>query len=262
MSTHLHLKQVSLQIGQRTILDCITLTLEPGDYCCIVGPNGAGKSSLLKILMGIVPASGGTVTIGNQSLLAMSQKQRARLISYVPQHHNSLLPFTVDAFLRMSRYAHHPRLAVWTPDDTQALEQAIAVTAIEPFLSRQMATLSGGERQRVMIAAAVCQQSPIMLLDEPAHFLDPHHQAAIHHLIRDLNQHHAMTILEVSHDINHAAHHSQQILAIKQGRTYWFGAADTFLEPSRLQQLYEQPFVLSIHPQTGQTLALFSELES
>jgi len=260
MTIQLNVSDLSLKIANKTLLYNISFDLLKGDYLCILGPNGAGKSSLLKILMGITAASSGEVIIHQQSLSQLSQKQRARQLSYVPQAHQGLLHFKVEEFIKMGRYAHHSVLSEWNTNDRLAVERAITITQTEGFLKRQMNTLSGGEAQRVMIAAALCQQTPILLLDEPTSFLDPRHQVEVHQLIMQLNQQHGISIIEVSHDLNHAAQHSQHILALKQGKKLWYGPSADLLETDRLSALYDQQFVFTSHPQTGAKVALPSEV--
>lgn len=259
MTTLLEVKDLTVKIADTTLLSAVSFHLNAGDYLCVLGPNGAGKSTLLKALIGIIKPTAGDITIGQQAISQLSQKQCAQKISYVPQAHGLQLDFTVIDFIKMSRYAYHTALSDWASDDQAAFEQAIAITDTESFLQRQMQTLSGGERQRIMIAAALCQRASLLLLDEPTSFLDPHYQAEVHQLIRHLNQHHKISIIEVSHDLNHAAQHSSSILALKQGKTMWFGSSSEFLETGHVHTLYEQQFVFTTHPQTGVKIALVSE---
>lgn len=259
MSAFIDSQNLALSIGNKTLVKDINLSVHKGDYLCILGPNGAGKSSLLKSLMGILPIASGKLVINNQSIASYSQKQLAQLISYVPQASGRQLPFTVSEFVKMARYPFHSTFSDWQPEDQHAVDNAFDITNTGQFSQRQMSTLSGGECQRVMIAAALCQQSPVLLLDEPTSFLDPHHQVDVHQLIRKLNQQHQITIIEVSHDINHASQHSKQILALKNGQTLWQGNADQFLDKNRLQAVYDQKFVFADHPQTGAKIALPDE---
>jgi len=259
MSSLISSHHLSLSIGNKTLIENISFNVNKGDYLCILGPNGAGKSSLLKSLMGILPISKGELFFNDALISDYSQKQLAQLISYVPQASGRQLPFTVTEFVKMGRYPFHSALSDWQATDQQALENAFEITNTAQFRLRQMHTLSGGECQRVMIAAALCQQSPILLLDEPTSFLDPHHQVEVHRLIQTLNKQHQITIIEVSHDLNHASQHSQQILALKEGHTLWQGQADQFLEAKRLLALYDQDFVFIDHPQTGAKIALPDE---
>ncbi len=259
MSALLEVNNLSIEIANTTLLSSISFQINNGDYLCVLGSNGAGKSTLLKALLGIINPTSGDILIQQQTLSQLSQKQRAQQISYVPQAHGPQLDFTVIDFIKMSRYAHHTALSDWASDDQDAFEKAIAITDTESFLQRQMQTLSGGEQQRIMIAAALCQQSPLLLLDEPTSFLDPHYQAEVHQLILKLNQQHGISVIEVSHDLNHAVQHSSSILALKNGAKMWFGAASEFLETEHVHTLYDQQFVFAKHPQTGAKIALVSE---
>lgn len=258
----LNVQQLSVEVANKTLISKISFELERGDYLCVLGPNGAGKSTLLKALMGIVKTASGDITLNKQSLAQLSQKQLAQHISYVPQAHGRQLNFNVADFIKMGRYPYLSAFSEWTPKDKEAMDRAISITNITDFLSRQMQTLSGGESQRVMIAAALCQQTPLLLLDEPTSFLDPHHQVEVHQLIRHLNTRHNISIIEVSHDLNHAAQHSKHILALKNGKTLWHGQSAEILQSSHLQDLYNQQFVFTPHPQTGVMVALPSELTS
>jgi len=259
MTNVIDCQSAKVDIANKTLFENISFQVNEGDYLCIVGPNGAGKSSLIKAIMGILPLSQGQLLVNQQAITSLSQKQLAKQVSYVPQANGRTLPFTVKEFVAMARYPFHSAVSEWQPRDQQAVEQAFAITNTEQFADRQIATLSGGECQRVMIAAALCQQSPILLLDEPTSFLDPHHQVEVHKLIRELNQQHHITIIEVSHDINHASQHSKQILAIKDGQCQWQGPAEEFLEKDRLHSLYEQAFIFLHHPQTEAVIALPDE---
>ncbi|OUR73676.1 ABC transporter ATP-binding protein [Methylophaga sp. 41_12_T18] len=259
MNSVIHGQNIKVAVTNKVLLENISFQVNEGDYLCIVGPNGAGKSSLIKAIMGILPLSHGQLLINQHAITSYSQKQLAKQVSYVPQANGRTLPFTVKEFVAMARYPFHSAMSEWQPLDQQAVEQAFAITNTEQFADRQISTLSGGECQRVMIAAALCQQSPILLLDEPTSFLDPHHQVEVHKLIRELNQQHQITIIEVSHDINHASQHSKQILALKEGQSLWQGPASEFLEKDRLHSLYEQAFIFLNHPQTGAIIALPDE---
>ncbi len=255
----LSIENLSVQFAGKTLLSNINLDFQQGDYLCVLGANGAGKTTLLKTLMGIIKLSAGEVLLHRQDLFTLSQKQLAKQLSYVAQVHNHVLYFKVDEFIKMARYPYHSGFSDWSNSDQIAFDQAVSITNTEAFLSRQITSLSGGERQRIMIAAALCQQTPILLLDEPSSYLDPHHQIEVHQLIQVLNQQHNISVIEVTHDLNHACQCAKHILALKQGRVLWHGAAAAFLDATELEQLYDQHFVFTQHPQTGAKIALPSE---
>ena len=250
------LQQLSVNIDDKNILSNINLTLNQGDYLCLLGPNGAGKSTLIKTLLGIYPVYSGDILLQSKPLSFYTAKQRAQQISYVPQGLTLPLEHRVIDFIRMSRYPWRNHLSTWTQADQQAVDHAFELTHTTDFANRPMQQLSGGESQRIMISAALAQQSQVLLLDEPCSFLDPRYQTEIHHLIHELNHQHGISIIEASHDINHAAEHSSHILALKNGMENWQGNATEFLEPARLARLYDQRFALTTHPTTGATIAL------
>lgn len=259
MTTLLNVSDITVKVDNKNLLSNISFQLQQGDYLCVLGPNGAGKSTLLKTLIGIIKPIAGTITLNQKPFSQLSQKHLAQQLSYVPQAHGRQLHFIVADFIKMGRYAYHTAFSEWQLEDQNAMDHAINITNTKPFLHRQMGTLSGGEVQRVMIAAALCQQTPLLLLDEPSSFLDPHHQVEVHQLIRQLNEQHNISIIEVSHDLNHAAQHSKHILALKQGETLWYGDSSDLLQAAHLQDLYDQQFVFTHHPQTGAVVALPSE---
>lgn len=257
--TLLSVSDLSIQIDNKPLLDSISFDVSEGDYLCILGQNGAGKSTLLKSLMGITPVNSGRITIDKCPFKAFSQKQLARTVSYVGQRPPAI-DMMVSDFIRLGRYPHHDAFAVWSNSDQSAFDSAVALTDIDAFLNRHCATLSGGEFQRVQIAAALCQQARLLLLDEPTSSLDPHHQGEVHALIQQLNQSHHITIIEVTHALNHAIQHSRHILALKSGKTLWYGDSDALLAARILSQLYDHPFVTLTHPETNQLIALSSEI--
>ena len=256
----IEVQHLSVSLQDKTLLADIEFQLDKGDYLVVVGPNGAGKSTLLKAMLGIIDIDQGKIRYQDQPVADFSQRQLARLVSYVPQSSGRELPFAVEEFIKMSRYAHQHALSEWQPDDQQAVEDAMRITNTERFRDRQMSTLSGGESQRVMIAAALSQQTPIMLLDEPTSYLDPHHQVEVHQLISRLNRQLGITVVEVSHDINHAGQQGQTVLALLEGHSLWLGPGEDFLDKQLLQALYQQEFVFVPHPRSGRTIALADPL--
>lgn len=256
MTTLIDCQNITVSFHDKQILNDINLQIEKHDYVCIVGPNGAGKSTLLKTLMGIAPISSGQLLLNQTPYQQLTQKQLARQVAYVPQSHQKLLTFEVEAFIKMSRYPFHSAVSEWQPEDQSAVEYALEITKTDAFRHRQMTDLSGGERQRVMIAAALAQQTPILLLDEPMSFLDPHHQVEVQQILHTLNKDCELTVIEVSHDINHASQYSEKIIALKQGKLFWQGDSADFFNTERLGDLYEHDFVFVSHPETGKPVAL------
>ena len=151
----IELTGLSVSIQDTLLLEDIDLQLHQGQYLVVVGPNGSGKSTLLKTLVGIIGQYSGEIRYRDRKLALYSQRELARLVSYVPQSSGRELPFAVEDFIKMSRYAHHTALSDWEPEDQQAVDDALRITDTASFRQRQMTTLSGGESQRVMIAGAL-----------------------------------------------------------------------------------------------------------
>lgn len=246
LTTH----DLSIEIDHHTILTGVNLHLAARGYLCLVGANGAGKSSLINALLGLLPIHSGSISLADKPLASYAAKARARQISYVPQHQPAL-DCTALELLKMSRYPYHSAFSSWSAADNTAIERAFTLTDSHDLAKHSIAHLSGGERQRVMIAAALAQETPLLLLDEPTNHLDPRYQAEIHQLLSTLNQQHGISIIEASHDINHAAHHSQHVLALKKGAVVWQGNPADFMSPPILNDIYDIHFDLLTHPDTG-----------
>ena len=256
----IEVRDLQVDVDKKLLLSDISFSVQTGEHLCITGPNGAGKSTLLRTLNAMMAVSHGQILLQQKPLNRYAQKHIARLVSYVPQNSGRALAFVVEDFLRMARYPHLQWLGSWQTADQQALDNALTITGCQQFRHRQMSTLSGGECQKVMIAAALAQDTPVILLDEPTSSLDPHHQTEVQKLIKTLHRQHGKTIIEVSHDINHASQHADRVLALKNGRLLWLGPADQFLDEQRLQDLYQQDFVFVAHPQSGRNVALTANL--
>ena len=172
----IEINNFSFAIGSKNILDSISLIVHEKEYLSIIGPNGAGKTTLLKCLMRIYSGGQGTITLKGVPLIEYSQKELARLISYVPQNDGRSLPFTVEEFVMMGRYPYLSPFTSLSKEDKKAVREALELTETVNLMDRHLGTLSGGELQTVYIAAALAQGASILLLDEPVTFLDPKHQ--------------------------------------------------------------------------------------
>lgn len=251
MNAALEIRHLRLELDGTYILDDISLMVERGMRLMVVGPNGAGKSSLLKCLVGVHRGWQGRIVVNGVDIRGYSNRERARLIAFVPQPGGRHSPFTVRETILMSRYPHVSHFGTLSHADHELVKDALARTGLGPLADRPMVTLSGGERQKVHLAAALTQQSPILLLDEPTTFLDPRHAFEIRSLLHRINQEDAVTIIEVSHDLNTAALDGDRIYALNEGRPAFYGPGDDFLSAEVLKKVYGRSFLLGVHPQTG-----------
>jgi iron complex transport system ATP-binding protein len=247
----IEVKELSFGYGEMPVLDRVSFSVRSGERLAIIGPNGAGKSTLLKSLMRMVGPLKGDIALQGRPANSYSQKSLARIVSYVPQADGRQFPFTVRDFVAMGRYPHLSAFTPRRPADEQAVDQAIAQAGLEHLVHRPMDQLSGGERQRLFIAAAIAQEAPVLLLDEPTTFLDPRHQQEVDRVLVALHTARRVTMITVTHDLNRALRHSDRILALKAGRVHFLGAPAHLLADGGLETLFERPFVLSTHPGGG-----------
>jgi len=253
MSLAIQTEELVLELGGASILNGASFDIAQGEYVSLIGPNGAGKTTLLRCLLGMY-AYQGSAKINGTECRGSDCRALARQVSYVPQTHDIEFPLTVYDFVMMGRYPYLSALAPAQKKDEEAVERALATTGTAPFRNRTLRTLSGGERQRVYIAAALAQETPVMLLDEPATFLDWRHQAEVMQLLKKINTECGATLLTVNHDLNSAAHWSDRIIAMKNGTVFASGAPDRLMQPEPLEALFETPFIFkqTLAPATGQ----------
>jgi iron complex transport system ATP-binding protein len=181
-------------------------------------------------------------------LEAYKQRELAQLVSYVPQTDGRPFPFTVKEFVTMGRYPYLSPFSALSKKDRAAVNQVLALTGIERFSERHLDTLSGGERQKVFIAGALAQGAGLLLLDEPATFLDYRHQVEVHDILHQVNREKGVTVVMVTHDINSALRHSESVMALKEGSVAYDGPTKGIAENGVLEDLYDTAFFVTRHP--------------
>jgi len=208
----LEVQDVGWSASGTPILDRIRLTVKPGEFVALMGRNGAGKSTLLDLIAGIRRPLAGSIIVQGRRLDAWSAAERARLIGHLPQAIRPELPFTVEQLILMGRYPWADR---WfeSRDDRAAVEHAMVRWDCLQFRHRPVATLSGGERQRVLLAACQAQSPRLLLLDEPATFLDIDQQLQCFSLLREESSKDTACIA-VTHDLNLALTFCSRIIVL------------------------------------------------
>ena len=223
---------VSFSYGKRLILQHIDLDVSQGELLSILGPNGAGKSTLLRLMRGRLRPDSGTVQWQEQEGRGAHQLSRAKmatLAAVVPQLMAQPFGFSVREMVAMGCFAYDRHC--WGLDAAQqrTVEQVLALTDIAHLAEQTVGVLSGGELQRVLLARALAQRTPVLLLDEVTSQLDLGHTLSIAELLYRLCRDEGKTIVQVSHDINLAADISQQILLLDA-----YGAVVAFGEPTQV----------------------------
>ncbi|UUX95821.1 ABC transporter ATP-binding protein [Aquabacterium sp. J223] len=241
---------LAVALGGRTALHGVSLSLATG-WTALVGPNGAGKSTLLRALAGLLPPQAGTVMLDGRPLAQWPAAERARRLAWLAQAGETSGELSVRETVALGRLPHTGLLGDLGPDDTVAVDDALAATACSASAQRPLAALSGGERQRVLIARALATGAPTLLLDEPTTHLDPVHQVAIAGLLRRLAARHS--VVTVLHDLNLALR-ADRLLVLRDGRLLAHGRADDPALHAALVAAFDG--ALRLHALDGQVVAL------
>jgi iron complex transport system ATP-binding protein len=230
--------------GRRQVLGPLDLAIGRGECTVLVGPNGAGKTTLLRLLAGMLAPSEGEVAYEGASYRGASRRELARRIAYVPQIRPARVPFTVAALVLQGRFPYLSRLRLDTTEaDLAAARRALALAGVEALAERRLDELSGGERQCAYIAAALAQESPVLVLDEPTTHLDPHHQRQVAALLARLRGEAGRTILLATHDLNFASQLADRVALLAGGRVLAQGSPAELLGAERLGELFAAPFL-------------------
>lgn len=238
---------LSVRRGPRAVLSGVSLSVGGGECVAIVGPNGAGKTTLLEALIGLLPVSSGSVSIGGRDVRRTPRREIGRQVAYLPQSVDGFGGFAVRDVVRMGRYPHVRPLSPLSADDEAAVDRAMAACDVTSLGDRSVHQLSGGERQKVWLAAALAQEAPCLLLDEPTAALDPQHRIE---LVRTLRGQHerGVTMLMVSHDLDVVAAIAQRIIGLRDGRVACDEKTDAFLTLGRLRDVFGCDFDLMTTP--------------
>lgn len=226
----LECREISVRIGGRVLVDRVELRVAAGRWCSIAGPNGAGKTSLVRAIMGLAPHDG-DVRVGSARLEDLRPAERARLVALVPQQPVVPPGMTVLDYVLLGRTAHLPPLGGESPADVVAADEVIADLDLTAFRDRHLSSLSGGERQRTIIARALAQVAPVLVLDEPTTGLDLGYQQEVLDLIARLCRERGLTVLSTMHDLTLAGAYSDELVLMTGGRVVASGTvAETLTE--------------------------------
>lgn len=226
------------------VMGPVDLCLPPASCLALVGPNGSGKSTLLRALCGLLPSTG-SLKVDGKELASLGARQRARALCLLPQQEESASAFTVEEFVLLGRHAHLGLLGHHGARDRAVVHDAMERTACLAWRERRMDTLSGGERQLVRLAAALAQEAHILLLDEPGTFLDPGQRSRLWTRLQAIRRHQALSLVWVTHDVNEALEHADQVLALEGGRMLRQGPVELLEEKAWVEQLFQVPLAMT-----------------
>ena len=222
--------------GKRVALHGVDLAAQHGEVVAILGPNGAGKSTLLKAACGLLPCTG-TVTLDGRDVIAMSARERAQLIAFVPQHSALRSALPVRDVVLQGRFAHRGPLARTREADDQAVESALDKTDTARFAERAFTKLSFGEQRRVLLARGLASGARTLCLDEPTAALDVGHALRLHSLLRELAKSGYAVVL-VLHSLEDALRHTDRALLLDQGRAVCSGITSEVIAEQHVRDVY------------------------
>jgi len=206
----------NLHFGYRScpVLQDINLEVKEGEILSILGPNGCGKSTLLRLLRGTLTPDQGQIAWRGKQTTRLSRKTMAKLAAVVPQSTEAQFPFPVQEMVAMGRFSCRSGLFGKDRHQRKAVERALALTDTIHLAERIVTDLSGGELQRVILARALAQETPVLLLDEASSNLDLEHRLEFSELLIRLNHELGTTVIQISHDLDQAAEISHRILML------------------------------------------------
>ena len=221
-------------------LEDVSFTVGTGETLCLLGPNGSGKTTLLRCLLALSELESGSVRINGHDAHRVSRRVLARQIAYVPQSSAVIFPFTVFDIALMGRTAHLEGLAMPSAKDERYALQALGQLGIEHLKDRPFQQISGGERQLVLIARALCQEAPVVVMDEPTASLDYGNQIRVLKILNELRQS-GYTVIVSAHNPDHAFISATHAAIIQRGRIIAYGEPEGIITSESLSDLYGAP---------------------
>ncbi len=230
-------RDLHLSLGGRPVLEGVSLSFQAGLVTALVGPNGAGKSSLLSCLAGLRHPDRGVIRLAERDLFALSHRERARRIGFLPQSPEIAWAVDVETLVGLGRTPHGGARGL-SVEDHQAINHALETTEMIEFAHRDVNTLSGGERGRALIARVLAGEPEWLLADEPLSGLDPGHQLDALALLRDFARDDRRGVVMTLHDLALAARVADRVVVLAQGRVLADAAPREALTPDVLGLAY------------------------
>jgi cobalamin transport system ATP-binding protein len=231
------LERVTVELGGRAVVDGVSFSVERGEWVTLIGPNGAGKTTLLRSVAGLV-GHRGEIRLDGDPIHRLRRRDVARRVAVVPQ--SPLLPggMTVHDYVLLGRTPYVSYMGSESRHDVAAAEAAVARLDLAELADRELGTLSGGERQRAVLARAIAQQAPLLLLDEPTSALDAGRQQEAMELIDTLRLDAGLTVVGAMHDLTLAGQYASRLILLSSGRVVAHGAAGEVLTEPLIAEHY------------------------
>lgn len=236
-----HLKWKPLKEYEPVLKD-VNITFEEGEFYGIIGPNGSGKTSFVRHILRLLDCQTGEIQVKQRDIKDFSRKDLAKEIAFLPQSSNGTTDFSVYDIVAMGRNPYKSRFSVLNQQDKKMIEDAMESTNCSKLKDKKIMQISGGERQRVLIARAIAQDTPWIVLDEPISNLDIKHQVELMEALRKLNLEKRKTVITILHDLNLAATYCSKIVLLKNGQIAYSGCVEDVMTRENLKSVYEIDF--------------------
>lgn len=227
--------------GTRATVSGVSIEIRPGEIYGLIGPNASGKTTLVRGVAGRAKIFSGSAAFDGRNLTQLRAKERAKVMSIVPQVSGLPEGYTVYEVVAMGRSAYHGAFGWLNAEDREKIEAALEMTGLIELRDQPSHRLSGGEQQRVLLARAFAQDTPVMILDEPTAFLDLYYQIRLLDLVRDYSMTKRRAVLLILHDLNLAARYTDRVMILSQGRPAASGETRRVLDADQLSAIYRLP---------------------
>lgn len=234
----LALAGLEVAFGERSVLHDLDLDIAPGEFVALTGPNGSGKTTLLRTVLGFLDPVRGTVRLFGTPVAALSVRERARRVAWVPQTEPQRDDVPLLRYVLYGRYSLHRPLEGDSARDLAVAHEVLAAVGLADREEDGILSISGGERQRAILARALAQETPLLLLDEPTTHLDIAHQLDLLTRVRRLARERGVTVVAALHDLNLAARYADRIVVLSRGRRVADGPPAAILSPDLLARVW------------------------
>ncbi|GAB6878490.1 heme ABC transporter ATP-binding protein [Halorubrum gandharaense] len=243
-------RNLAVSFGDLDVLADVDVTVDRGTFVGLVGPNGAGKTTLLRTVKGTLEPDSGEVRLAGDAVADLTARERGRRVASVPQDTSLSFDFPVRTVVEMGRTPHLSRFGGHDADDAEAVRRAMERADVAKFADRSIRTVSGGERQRVLLARALAQETPALLLDEPTASLDVNHAVRTLELVRRLVDD-GKTAVAAIHDLDMAARYCDKLVLVADGAVQAAGPPRNVLTAGALRNAFDAETFVGDDPVTG-----------
>ena len=248
--TDVFARDVVVRYGDTTVVDHVDLEVGTGEWLVLLGPNGAGKSSLIRALAGTVPAEG-TLQLDGDDVRDLPARELARRLAVVPQDPVVPMGMRVTDYALLGRTPYIGSFGVEGPHDLEVVGETLERLGLGTFADRSLGTLSGGELQRAVLARALVQEAPLLVLDEPTSALDVGRQLDVLELVSELRSERGLTVLAAMHDLTLAGQYADRVVLLACGEHIATGPVEQVLTEETIARYYGASARVLEHPDGG-----------